>query len=130
MTRFEHGLKRVRNAINREAIRVAEGNIGEGGGELLSVKLFWCHGMTEVEQDIDLHVFFEFKEFDDELLEARGNIPVNISEVVALIIFLVIGKGGSAALLITFAVSFEFPIENFACQEGKHLETLDELWIG
>ena len=86
--------------------------------------------MTEVEQDIDLHVFFEFKEFDDELLEARGNIPVNISEVVALIIFLVIGKGGSATLLITFAVSFEFPIEDFACQEGKHLETLDELWIG
>jgi hypothetical protein len=91
-------------SLNASTVLVHQADEAEGGDELLGEPQLGrraeIHRQAVVDQEINVQIFFFEEQADEELVQASEKVPVEMSQVVANDVILVVGKLDRLALAL------------------------------
>ena len=87
------------------------------------------HRRRGVDQEVDIKVFFLFKEAEEELFDPPIDVPIDVAKIIAAGVLAVIGKLDAAADFAGFAVGAVRACEGLAGDDVEILELGEEALV-
>ena len=124
-------MSRSPNGMIDDAIEVREADVRQRGADLhrvvqLRQRRADRHRVRDVDQDVDVEVFFFLEQAQQQLVEAAVEVPVDVAEVVAARVRAVIGELDARADFARAALGAQVSREHLARHHVQVLERLQE----